>query len=239
MKKPLIYLILLFFILFLFELINGFWFRSPLEKILLNLNVLYSVDIQINPNDYYPSNKNISYSRNKYGLRTNCQNTKDINLVSIGGSTTDQRYIDFENTFAYILQEEISKNSGTDFCVANAGVDGHRLVNHINSFDNWFPLIPSFNPNYYLLNVGINDAVILNDIPKNNVTSGNSSSITFDEYPMRYNENKVYHEEFLSTIPSDNVLKMNICDDGDGWEKLCKFLNKEIPNIEFPYKNKV
>jgi hypothetical protein len=31
---------------------------------------------------------------------------------------------------------------------------------------------------------------------------------------------------------------MNICDDGDGWEKLCKFLNKPIPDMEFPHENK-
>ena len=37
---------------------------------------------------------------------------------------------------------------------------------------------------------------------------------------------------------SENILHMNICDGGDGWKKLCKFLNKEIPNIEFPHKNK-
>jgi hypothetical protein len=37
---------------------------------------------------------------------------------------------------------------------------------------------------------------------------------------------------------SENILHMNICDDGDGWEKLCKFLNKEIPNIDFPHKNR-
>ena len=65
MKKTLIYLILLFFILIIFELLNGFWFRSPLEKNLLNLNALYDIDIQINPNDYYQNNQNISYSRNK------------------------------------------------------------------------------------------------------------------------------------------------------------------------------
>jgi len=174
MKKISIYLISLLLILFLFELLNGFWFRSPLEKNLLNLNALYSVDIKINPNDYYPSSNDISYSRNAYGLRVNCHNPKNINLVSIGGSTTDQRYIHFENTFSYILQEEIMKNTGADFCVANAGVDGHNLLNHINSFESWFSLIPSFNPNYYLLNVGINDAAILNVIPENNINNGNN-----------------------------------------------------------------
>ena len=103
MKKISIYFISLLLILFLFELFNGFWFRSPLEKNLLNFNALYSADIKINPNDYYPSDYDISYSRNAYGLRVNCQNPKSINLVTIGGSTTDQRYIDIENTFSYIL----------------------------------------------------------------------------------------------------------------------------------------
>ena len=31
---------------------------------------------------------------------------------------------------------------------------------------------------------------------------------------------------------------MNICDNGDGWEKLCKFLDKEVPNADFPHNNK-
>ena len=174
MKRISIYFISLLLILFLFELLNGFWFRSPLEKNLLNFNALYNVDIEINPNDYYPSGSDISYSRNTYGLRVKCHNPKNINLVTIGGSTTDQRYIDFENTFSYILQEEITRNTGVDFCVANAGVDGHNLLNHINSLESWFPLIPSFNPNYYLLNIGINDAAILNVIPENNVNNANN-----------------------------------------------------------------
>jgi lysophospholipase L1-like esterase len=157
-KKPSIYLLLLFLILFIFELLNGFWFKSQLDKILLNLNIYYDVDIQIDANDYYPINHNISYSRNRYGLRTNCQDINTINFVSIGGSTTEQKYIDFEDTFSYILQDKLSKNNDGNFCIANAGVDGHNSLAHINSLENWFPLIPSFSPRFYLLNMGINDA---------------------------------------------------------------------------------
>lgn len=35
----------------------------------------------------------------------------------------------------------------------------------------------------------------------------------------------------------EKLLIMNICN-GDGWEKLCPFLNREIPNIPFPHENK-
>ena len=174
MKKIFIYLISLFLIIFVFELLNGFWFKSELEKNLLNLNALYKVDLQLDSNDFYENSKTISYSRNNYGLRTNCQNMADIDLVSIGGSTTDQRYIDFENTFSFILQQAISKNKDSTYCIANAGVDGHKLSDHIISFNDWFPLIPSLKPNYYLLNIGINDAAILNDISKKNISASHN-----------------------------------------------------------------
>ena len=178
MKKTLIYLVLLGFILIIFELLNGFWFRSLLEKNLLNLNALYDTDIKINPNDYYQNNQNISYSRNKYGLRTDCQNMQDIDIVSIGGSTTDQRYIDYKETFSYILQEKLSKNSDSSVCVANAGVDGHKLLANIDSLENWFPLIPSFNPRYYLLNIGINDSAHITT----SASANNSNKNTFFSY---------------------------------------------------------
>lgn len=35
----------------------------------------------------------------------------------------------------------------------------------------------------------------------------------------------------------NDLLIMNICN-GDGWEKLCPFIKKEIPEITFPYNNK-
>lgn len=42
-------------------------------------------------------------------------------------------------------------------------------------------------------------------------------------------------KKYFKDRPND-LLVMNICD-GDGWEKLCPFLNKEIPDIPFPKKN--
>ena len=40
---------------------------------------------------------------------------------------------------------------------------------------------------------------------------------------------------FSKNRPND-LLVMNICD-GEGWEVLCPFLNKPIPNVIFPKKN--
>jgi hypothetical protein len=41
--------------------------------------------------------------------------------------------------------------------------------------------------------------------------------------------------EYFKNSPSQ-LLVMNIIE-GDGWNKLCNFLNKPIPNKPFPHKN--
>ena len=46
-----------------------------------------------------------------------------------------------------------------------------------------------------------------------------------------YNERKKYFKD-----RPDDLLVMNICN-GEGWEKLCSFLNKPVPDVPFPKKN--
>jgi lysophospholipase L1-like esterase len=156
--KKIILSIFLFFLFF--EAINGSWYSSKLEKKLLEINAIYDVDIKIDPNDFYESKNKISYKRNKFGLRDNCKNTKNIAIVTVGGSTTDQRYIDFEKTFQKRLQD-FFRSSNIDTCISNAGVDGHTSFGSLKAVQDWFPLIPDFNPRYFILYTGINDAVLI------------------------------------------------------------------------------
>jgi len=59
--------------------------------------------------------------------------------------------------------------------------------------------------------------------------------IFIDVRLKRYeNYNKRAIEHFKER--TDKLLVMNIID-GDGWDKLCNFLNKPIPNKPFPHKN--
>ena len=48
-------------------------------------------------------------------------------------------------------------------------------------------------------------------------------------------ESKAYYEEHnervIRTVPKDRLLIWNV---KDGWEPLCKFLGKEVPNIPIP-----
>jgi hypothetical protein len=52
-----------------------------------------------------------------------------------------------------------------------------------------------------------------------------------------WKEEEKHINNFLSEIPRDRWVEMNICDNGDGWEKLCSFLNVPIPAIFFPSTN--
>ena len=53
---------------------------------------------------------------------------------------------------------------------------------------------------------------------------------------QEYDEHNKQVIAYFKDKPSQ-LLVMNITE-GDGWEKLCKFLNKPIPNKAFPHKNK-
>lgn len=45
---------------------------------------------------------------------------------------------------------------------------------------------------------------------------------------------KDYHENAHKYIPADRLLEFNV---KQGWEPLCRFLDKEIPNVPFPHTN--
>jgi len=47
------------------------------------------------------------------------------------------------------------------------------------------------------------------------------------------------HDSNVRFLNKKNIdyLDMNICDDSDSWKKLCKFLDKEIPDVDFPHEN--
>ena len=157
MRKLLI-CICVFFIVVSFEIFNGFWFKSDLERNLISLNALHNVELNLDVEGYYSKQQKISYKRNQFGFRDDCASPGAIDVISIGGSSVDQRYIDFKSTFQQVLQghlKEINKN----ICISNAGVDGHKIADHLKALDEWFPLVKNFNPKYYLIYAGLNDSV--------------------------------------------------------------------------------
>nr|VFK19163.1 MAG: GDSL-like Lipase/Acylhydrolase family [Candidatus Kentron sp. LPFa]VFK33648.1 MAG: GDSL-like Lipase/Acylhydrolase family [Candidatus Kentron sp. LPFa] len=125
-------------------------------------NILRNFQFSYDISNLYPTDVSVTdYVRNEYGLRDDCENPDDIEILTIGGSTTDQRYVPFEFTYQTVLQQRLRAAESNFGCVSNAGVDGHSSWGHLFAFDKWFPLISDLNPKFILLYVGVNDANFL------------------------------------------------------------------------------
>lgn len=140
---------------------NDEWRQAEQLNIIRDTELSYRVD-HLYKADY----SEINYTRDEFGLRGNCRNASDIDILTVGGSTTDQRYVDDKFTFQTHLSQNLSVYLGKEICVSNAGVDGHSTFGHISSFKDWFPNIKNLKPKYYLLYLGINDADFINNRPR-------------------------------------------------------------------------
>jgi hypothetical protein len=71
------------------------------------------------------------------------------------------------------------------------------------------------------------------------------TNIVLNDYPLTSRENiddeeltkKAYirhYEDVIEHVPAEKLLKMEL---GEGWERLCAFLGKDVPNIPYPKVN--
>ena len=127
--------------------INGVVFGSILILIDLSLGkyLLHSpaFDIPASVVDYYTSydtsliesrkgSVRAVYSRDQEGYRPYKINPPNRgSVLTIGGSTTDQRYVDDNKTWQRILESKVNKK------VINGGVDGQSTFGHVASLKNW------------------------------------------------------------------------------------------------------
>ncbi|MBX7206161.1 MAG: hypothetical protein K1X81_12125 [Bacteroidia bacterium] len=140
------------------ELIFGDWLhQNPLHE----LNIIRNQQLKVNLNNLYPHpTGTITYSRDRYGLRgTAFNNPSRIDVLTVGGSTTDQRYIDDQHTWQMQLEQRFAKN-GYPLIFSNAGIDGHSTIANVQSTQKWFNHIPGLRPKYILFYTGINDFCI-------------------------------------------------------------------------------
>jgi len=79
------------------------------------------------------------------------ENSKSYRIFAIGGSTTEQIYLDDRNTWTHLLQEHLSKTSKLE--VINTGVSGLRAKHHLATFQK----IIGLHPDLVIFLVGIND----------------------------------------------------------------------------------
>ena len=170
-----------------------------------SLNIINNAVLKYDVSSLYKDEDNICiYKRDKFGLRGPYDDVSEIDIVTVGGSTTDQRYITEGKTWQDILSKEFA-NINRTINIANAGIDGQTSYGHIRNFNEWFPLIENFKTKYYLFYVGFND---VNDM-------GND----FDRYPFQKSRGN------QGTIRGDGITKVG---------HLCKMCDEESYTIKCP-----
>jgi hypothetical protein len=107
------------------------------------------------------------YLRDEHGLRGVYPDPSKIDILTIGGSTTNEILLDEGKTWSDRLGQEFAQ-ANRPMVVVNAGVDGQSTVGHLKIFELWFPKIPNFRPRYILAYIGINDlSHLLSDLRPN------------------------------------------------------------------------
>jgi hypothetical protein len=136
-------------LLLTFELVFGTWLTTsvPPRAAIVGRSLNYRQALYDPPSE-------VSYVRDNYGLRGVHEPLERIELVTVGGSTTDQRYITEGKTWPDILR------ALTGLAVANAGIDGMSSFGHFLAVYEWLHRIANFHPKCYVHLIGVNDATI-------------------------------------------------------------------------------
>jgi hypothetical protein len=139
------------------ELFFGDWIKDDsLNHLMLIRNSDWVFRIE-DSHPYSYDKKFIHYSRDKWGLRgEGFERPNEIKMLTIGGSTTDQRYINEGETWQDVMSKAL-KDRGINFPVANAGVDGHSTFGHILALQTWLSQIEGLEPKFIGFYLGIND----------------------------------------------------------------------------------
>lgn len=123
------------------------------KYLLCSINLVYK-------NDLYDGKKYIYYKKDKYGFRGLRKNIDEIDILTVGGSTTDERYLETEDTWSEKLEKKINNNyKNLDIDIVNAGIDGQSTKGHIWNFENWFSEIDNFKTKYIFFYIGINEII--------------------------------------------------------------------------------
>lgn len=139
------------------ELVFGNWIFGPEFGF---LNIRHGERHRLDVSEFIPGGGIITYTRDEYGLRGDYGgDPKNIDILVIGGSTTNERFIDDADIWTARLQENFER-AGAPVKIANGGIDGQSSRGHIKAFELWFPGIPGLKPKFVLAYMGINDTAV-------------------------------------------------------------------------------
>jgi len=180
-------IIILFFFIIIYELFFGGWFNAKnFGNLFLPLN-----KYEIISNLPYKADQPIIYSTDEFGFRSNFKKLDTIEILVVGGSTTEQKLIDDEKIWTKVLEKNTKKN------VLNAGIGGQTSFGHVEMFSIRFNRLPNLKPNLIIYYLGINDAFFL--LSKAQDTK-NKKTPTNGRIFNSINRDKLLHDNKLKNI---------------------------------------
>lgn len=147
--------VFIFFYLILEILTGSYIFSTKLNcsYILCNKNLAYQ-------NTLYSPYQDIFYKKDAYGFRGRLKDVNEIDIIVVGGSTTDERYLNINDTWSEKLQNKLNIYNNSNIDIVNAGIDGQSTYGHIWNFKFWFNKIPNLKTKYIIFYIGINEKPI-------------------------------------------------------------------------------
>ena len=139
--------------LVILELAFGSWVRPNRIN---RLNLVRDRTMRYDASALYPAPNSVTYTRDAFGFRGSYDSPGEIDILTIGGSATDQRFITDGATWQDVIAREFAAE-GKRVSVVNAGVDGQSTYGHIKDFEWWFPNVPGLKAKYVLFYIGAND----------------------------------------------------------------------------------
>jgi hypothetical protein len=154
--KILLINIIIFILLYvILEILSGdLIFNSKLNCSYINCNANYNYKSSL----YSDHPIKINYKRDQYGFRGRFKPIDNLDIVVLGGSTTDERYLNLEDTWTENL-EYLFKSKGVNIDIVNAGIDGQSTIGHVWNFENWFNKLNNLRVKYFFYYIGINENV--------------------------------------------------------------------------------
>ena len=156
MKKIIFYNLTTFIVFYsLVEILSGTLLFNKIDCHYL----LCKKEFEFENNFGFYKDKKSYYRRDEYGFRSKRKLISDIDIITIGGSTTDERYLNEKDTWSEKLEYIFNKNN-KDIDIVNAGIDGQSTIGHIWNFQNWFPKLVGLKTKYIIFYVGLNERLI-------------------------------------------------------------------------------
>lgn len=141
---------------FALELLLGEWLKFN-PKVRAIPAAQWDVSRKYDVSGLYEGGGVVLYTRDSVGYRGLDRASRPI-LLTIGGSTTDQRYVSDNDTWQSILEAELENKIN----VVNAGVDGQSTFGHLVSIRDWHSYeLGDAKVKSILYYFGVNDARLL------------------------------------------------------------------------------